>query len=118
MSFLDSITSFVKDPPPQHVFELSETGVAYSVRGQTEFERFAPGVLVPSPVEDNLKHPETISAFLARLTSSAGGKKRTPAGAAQAAAAPPRGGMPRLRHDVHADPQGAVLLIQMQAARL
>jgi type IV pilus assembly protein PilM len=79
MSLLDSITSLVKDPPPAHVFELSEAGLAYSVRGQTEFERFPEGVLVPSPVEDNLKHPEAISTLLARIAPPNGGKKRTPA---------------------------------------
>src|SRR5450432_3336499 len=79
MSLLDSITSLVKDPPPSHIFELSEAGLAYAVRGQTEFERFPEGVLVPSPVEDNLKRPEAISALLARIAPPSGGKKRTPA---------------------------------------
>jgi len=84
MSLLDSITSLVKDPPPAHIFELSEAGLAYAVRGQTEFERFPEGVLVPSPVEDNLKRPEAISALLARIAPPNGGqvragKKRTPA---------------------------------------
>jgi type IV pilus assembly protein PilM len=79
MSFLESITSLVKDPPPAHIFELSESGLAYAVRGQTEFERFPEGVLVPSPVEDNLKRPEAISAVLARIAPPNGGKRRTPA---------------------------------------
>ncbi len=79
MSLFDSITSLVKDPPPAHIFELSESGLAYAVRGQTEFERFPEGVLVPSPVEDNLKRPEAIGAVLARIAPSNGGKKRTPA---------------------------------------
>lgn len=79
MSLLDSITSLVKDPPPAHVFELSEAGLAYSIRGQAEFEPFPEGVLIPSPVEDNLRRPEAISTVLARLAPANGGKRRTPA---------------------------------------
>ena len=79
MSLLESITNLVRDPPPAHIFELSEAGMAFAIRGHSEFEPFAPGVLVPSPVEDNLKNPEPISTLLARLASLNGGKKRTPA---------------------------------------
>jgi type IV pilus assembly protein PilM len=79
LSFLDSITRLVKDPPPAHVFELSEAGVAYSVRGHASFERLPEGALVPSPVEDNLKRPEAISSLLLGVATPGGGKKRTPA---------------------------------------
>jgi type IV pilus assembly protein PilM len=79
MPLLDSITSLVKDPPPAHIFELSEAGLAYAVRGQTEFERFPEGALIPSPTEDNLKRPEAISSVLAQIAPPNGGKKRTPA---------------------------------------
>jgi type IV pilus assembly protein PilM len=79
MSLLESITSLVRDPPPAHIFELSASGIAYAVRGQTEFERFGEGVLVPSPVEDNLRNPDAISTLLARIAPANGSKKRTPA---------------------------------------
>jgi type IV pilus assembly protein PilM len=79
MSWLDSITSLVKDPPPAYVFELSEAGLAYSIRGHAEFEHFPEGVLVPSPVEDNLRRPEAITTMLARIAPAGGPKKRTPA---------------------------------------
>lgn len=79
MSLLDSIKGLVKDPPPSHIFELSEAGIAYAYRGEAEFERFSEGVLVPSPAEDNLKKPEAIGALLQRIAPSNGGKKRTPA---------------------------------------
>jgi len=79
MSLLDSIKSLVKDPPPGHVFELSEDGLAYSVAGRTQFEPFPEGVLVPSPVEDNLRRPEAITPLLARIVPPNSGKKRTPA---------------------------------------
>ncbi len=79
MSLLDSITSLVKDPPPAHVFELSEAGIAFSVRGHATFERLPEGALVPSPIEDNLKRPEAISSLLLGVATSNAGKKRTPA---------------------------------------
>jgi type IV pilus assembly protein PilM len=79
MSLLESITSLVRDPPPAHIFELSESGIAFAIRGQTEFERFDSGVLVPSPVEDNLRNVDAISTVLARIAPGNAGKKRTPA---------------------------------------
>ena len=30
MSLLDSISQFVKDPPPNYVFEFSDAGIAYA----------------------------------------------------------------------------------------
>jgi type IV pilus assembly protein PilM len=61
------------------VFELSEAGVAYSIRGHVAFERLPEGALVPSPVDDNLKRPEAISSLLLSIVTPNGGKKRTPA---------------------------------------
>jgi type IV pilus assembly protein PilM len=79
MSILDSITALVKDPPPAHVFEFSEAGLAFSIRGQSEFEPFREGTLIPSPVEDNVKEPDQVAAILARFVTQNGAKKRTPA---------------------------------------
>ena len=70
MALLDSLKSLVKDPPPQHVFELSEEGLAYSVFGQTEFERFPAGALVASPTEDNLRRPEVPEGMLSEAVST------------------------------------------------
>jgi type IV pilus assembly protein PilM len=78
MSFLDSLAKLVKDPPPEHVFELSEAGVAYSVHGHTEFERLPEGTLVPSPIEDNIRQPEKIAALLHKVVPQ-GPRKRVPA---------------------------------------
>jgi type IV pilus assembly protein PilM len=78
MSLWRSITHLVSDPPPSHVFELSEAGVAYSANGQEGFAEFPPGTLVASPVEDNILSADGASTTLARI---AGGntKKRRPA---------------------------------------
>ena len=75
----DGLLSLVKDPPPAHIFELSEAGMAFAVRGQAEFQAFPEGTLVPSPVEDNVKSPDQVSAVMARFAPPASVKKRTPA---------------------------------------
>lgn len=79
MSFLNQITSLVKDPPPRHLFELSEAGIAFAYAGNNGFQPFEPGTLLVSPVEDNLLRGEAIAAMIERLAPSNGGKKRRPA---------------------------------------
>lgn len=82
MSFLNSITRLVKDPPPSHLFELSEAGLAFAHGSQTGFRQFEPGTLVASPVEDNILRGDTIAALIERVTprpSSAGKKRRAAA---------------------------------------
>jgi type IV pilus assembly protein PilM len=79
MGFLNQITSLVKDPPPRHLFELSEGGIAFAHAGTTGFQPFEPGTLTPSPVEDNVLRGEVIAGMIERLAPSNGGKKRRPA---------------------------------------
>jgi type IV pilus assembly protein PilM len=79
MSFLNQITGLVKDPPPRHLFELSEAGIAFSYAGNNGFQPFEPGTLLASPVEDNLLRGEAIASMIERLAPSNGGKKRRPA---------------------------------------
>ncbi len=80
MPFLNSIARLVKDPPPSHVFELSEAGIAFAQGGQTGFQPFEPGTLVASPVADNIHRPEAIAKLLERIAPShAGSRKRRPA---------------------------------------
>jgi type IV pilus assembly protein PilM len=64
MSLLDSIMRLVKDPPPAHVFELSEAGVAHSSGAETGFEPLPSGALEVSPVEDNVRQAELILPVL------------------------------------------------------
>ncbi len=78
MSVLDSLLRLVKDPPPEHVFEMSEAGIAFAVQGHPEFEKLPPGTIVPSPLEDNLRYPERVVALLARVAPE-GQRKRIPA---------------------------------------
>src|SRR5260370_3727133 len=77
MSFLPSITNFVKDPPPAYLFELSEAGIAFSHHGQTGFQALEPGTIVASPVEDNLKRPEAVLAAIDRIAPLGAPKKMT-----------------------------------------
>ncbi|MEO8099590.1 MAG: hypothetical protein ABI811_17965 [Acidobacteriota bacterium] len=69
-----------RDPAPNHVFELSEAGIAYSAGGQQGFAEFQPGTLVVSPLEDNILSAEAASAAVQRIAPVNGsGKKRRPA---------------------------------------
>ncbi len=66
----------VKDPPPAHIFELSEAGVAFSVNGRTGFEEYAEGTLVASPLQDNLIAPDAVAAALERIAPVNGNRRR------------------------------------------
>lgn len=79
MSFLNHIASLVKDPPPRHLFELSEGGLAFAQGAQTGFQPFDPGTLIASPVEDNLLRADVVSGAIARVAPGGGSKKRRPA---------------------------------------
>lgn len=73
------ISGLVKDPPPRHLFELSEAGIAFAQGTETGFQAFEPGTLQVSPIEDNVLRPEIVSAMIARLCPSGSSRKRRPA---------------------------------------
>jgi type IV pilus assembly protein PilM len=84
MSVWESISRLVKDPPPAHVFELSEAGVAHATGTDTGFEPLPAGALEVSPVEDNLRQVDLIlpvlgAAAAARPGASRSAKRRTAA---------------------------------------
>lgn len=79
MAFWKQITRLVKDPPPEHIFELSEAGIAYSRRGETGFQTFEPGVLAVSPLADNILQPGAVTSALARIAPPNGAKRRSAA---------------------------------------
>ena len=76
MALWKQITRLVKDPPPEHIFELSEAGIAYSRNGENGFQAFEPGVLAVSPLADNLLQPNAITSALARIAPPNGNKRR------------------------------------------
>jgi len=80
MAVWNQITRLISDPPPSHLFELSEAGMAFAQGKQTGFEAFEPGTLVSSPTEDNMLRADLISNAIARAAPVNGsGKKRRPA---------------------------------------
>src|SRR5262249_10300777 len=79
-SFLSHIARVLTDPPPSHVFELSEAGIAFSRHGQTGFLPFEPGTLAVGPLHDNVIRPEAVAAAIQRISPSNGRKKRRRAG--------------------------------------
>jgi type IV pilus assembly protein PilM len=76
MQFLNSIARFVKDPPPEHLFEISEAGIAFAHGGQTGFQPFEPGTLLVSPVEDNILRPDVIGKLIEKIAPQNGSTKR------------------------------------------
>jgi type IV pilus assembly protein PilM len=77
MSVFTQITQFISDPPPGHLFELSEAGIAFASGKQTGFEAFAPGTLTPSPIEDNLLRADAVAEAIGRIAPpQSSGKKR------------------------------------------
>jgi type IV pilus assembly protein PilM len=76
MALWKKIAHLVKDPPPDHIFELSEAGIAYARNGETGFHTFEPGVLAVSPVSDNLLRPDALASALARIAPLNGNKRR------------------------------------------
>jgi type IV pilus assembly protein PilM len=79
MSLLTSISRLVMDPPPSHLFELSEAGLSYAHAGDIGFQPFEPGLLTVSPVENNLLRADLATSIIEKIAPSAGAKKRRPA---------------------------------------
>jgi type IV pilus assembly protein PilM len=81
MSLLSQISRLVKDPPPSHVFELSEAGIAFALPGSGKagdpgFYPFEPGTLVVSPVEDNIHKADAATAALRHIAPLDNSRKR------------------------------------------
>ncbi len=70
MAFWNQIARLVTDPPPNHLFEVSEAGIAFAHGKETSFEAFEPGTVVVSPVEDNLLRADAVAAAIGRVAAS------------------------------------------------
>jgi type IV pilus assembly protein PilM len=68
----------IQDPPPDYFFELSEAGIAYVRPGMAapSFEPLEPGVIVPSPVADNVLMADALADKVRALTGASAGRKR------------------------------------------
>jgi len=76
MSFLANL---LQDPPPTHAFELSEEGLAFapvSEPASAGFARFQPGVLLVSPLHDNIQQPQVLLDHIQSLAPANGHRKR------------------------------------------
>ncbi len=76
MSFL---TNILKDPPPTHVFELSEEGIAcarVAEPQQHNFTALEPGVIVISPLHDNIQQPFVMQERIHSAAPPNGHRKR------------------------------------------
>ena len=76
------MTPFAKllqDPPPSHVFELSEEGIAFARTAAAEppgFQAFDGPVLSVSPVHDNVQNADALKAAIEKIVPQDGKKRR------------------------------------------
>jgi type IV pilus assembly protein PilM len=78
MSLLDSIAGILRDPPPEFVFEIAADGIAVTRTRPPATLRHAPlaeGVVVPSPVKDNIPDPAAFTAAVTQLIPPQPGRK-------------------------------------------
>jgi type IV pilus assembly protein PilM len=78
MSLLDSIQSLLKDPPPEYAFEISSTGLAMQRTRPPATLQYAPlaeGVLVPSPIRENILNVPAFTAVVKKLVPATGGRR-------------------------------------------
>jgi type IV pilus assembly protein PilM len=76
MTIIQTIARLVKDPPPEHAFEVSESGISYARGTDTGFQAFEPGVIEVSPAADNILRPEAVAAIIRQIAPANGVKKR------------------------------------------
>ena len=76
MTIIQTISRLVKDPPPEHAFEISEAGISYAYRTTTSFEAFEPGTIVVSPSVDNILRPDVVASMIGAIAPANGAKKR------------------------------------------
>jgi type IV pilus assembly protein PilM len=79
MSWTDAIKRLFTEPPPEYVFEISESGIAWA-KGQRPAIGFAPlenGVLSISPLSDNLVRPDVFQAEVFKLATNGSGKAKS-----------------------------------------
>ncbi len=74
----NALLRLIQDPPPDYIFELSEGGIAYMRPGLTQpaFEPLEPGVIVPSPMTDNVLKADALGDKVRALAGSSAGRKR------------------------------------------
>jgi type IV pilus assembly protein PilM len=74
----DRLRHLLTEPPPDYVFELSESGIAWAKpgAGQPQLEVLEPEVLSVSPLRDNVLKPDVLRASVAKIVGANGTRKR------------------------------------------
>lgn len=79
MKVLNKLRRLIEDPPPEFAFELSPAGIAWARQAgglRLGFEPFEPGVLVVSPLKDNVARPDELVARIRGLAPPNGRPRR------------------------------------------
>jgi type IV pilus assembly protein PilM len=79
MSVLSRLTSVLRDPPPEFVFEIAADGIAMSRTrppATMQYQPLAPGVLVPSPVRDNVTDADALADAVRKLVPPGSGRRK------------------------------------------
>jgi type IV pilus assembly protein PilM len=79
MRFLNKVRRLIEDPPPEFVFELSPAGIAWARHAgglRLGFEPLEPGVLVVSPLKDNVARPDELISRIRTLAPPNGRPRR------------------------------------------
>jgi type IV pilus assembly protein PilM len=79
MSALNQIRALLKDPPPEFAFEIAADGIAMSrTRPPAAVQHAAlpEGVIVPSPVKDNVLDAAALAHAVAKLVPASAGRGR------------------------------------------
>jgi type IV pilus assembly protein PilM len=74
-----SVLGFLKDPPPEFVFEVAADGIAVSrTRPPASIQHMplAPGVIAPSPVKENILDPAAFADAVRKLTPPSTGRRK------------------------------------------
>src|SRR5277367_987393 len=76
---MGSFANLFKDPPPTHVFELSERGLAFAEVAEPDEAGFSPfegGVLQVSPIHDNIHQAAVVEDRIRAAVPGNGRSKR------------------------------------------
>jgi len=78
MSAIDSIKKLLQDPPPEFAFEIAPDGIAMSrTRPPATLQKLPlpPGVVIPSPVKDNVGDAEEFARVVKALVPPGPGRR-------------------------------------------
>ena len=85
MNLLSRIVRLAADPPPEFVFEITQSGIGWAATarpGEIRFERLEPGVVEVSPLRTNVADPVAFARAVDRLAPDNGARRGKPRRAA------------------------------------